>query len=68
MQVEELQPGAVILYRLRGIGITTNYDEIWRGRVMYNNPVARLVCVELLEAGYKGLQECIWWEQIIGSG
>lgn len=64
---EELQPGAVITYRLSGIGVATNYDEVWRGRVTYNNPAARLVCVELLEAGYEGLKECIWWEQIIGS-
>lgn len=63
--LEELRPGMVIEYRLGGIGIATNYDEVWRGRVTYTNPVARLICIELLGGGYEGLKECVWWEQVI---
>lgn len=62
---EELRPGVVIEYRLGGIGIATNYGEVWHGRVTYSNTVARLVCIELLEIGYEGLKECVWWEHVI---
>lgn len=62
---EELRPGVIVTYRLGGIGVETNYDEVWRGRVIYVNPVARLVCVKLLEVGYEDMEDSVWWEHVI---
>jgi hypothetical protein len=58
-----IQVGVVIIYRMRLSDRPTNPQRLWHGRVKNVYPGACLV--RLTESGYEGLEEIIFFEQIV---
>jgi hypothetical protein len=58
-----VQVGVVIIYRMRLSDRPTNPQRLWHGRVKNVYPGACLV--RLTEPGYEGLDEIIFFEQIV---
>jgi hypothetical protein len=58
-----IQVGVVIIYRMRLSDRPTNPQRLWHGIVKDVYPGAYLV--RLTEPGYEGLEEIIFFEQIV---
>ena len=59
-----IRPGVIVAYRLCSHDNPINPHKVWRGKVRWSND--KTICVELLEQGYKDLQEIIHYSQIVG--
>jgi hypothetical protein len=64
MGTAQIQPGVAIAYRLRPSDLPTNPQRLWHGRV--ENVYAGACWVCSVEPGYKGLDEMIFFEQVVG--
>ncbi len=64
IRYSQLQRGAVIAYRLRPSDRPTNPQRLWHGRV--EDVHAPMCWVRLLDPGYTGLDETVFFEQIVG--
>ena len=63
MGTMQIQAGVVIAYRLRPSDRPTNPQRLWHGIIEEVHPP---VCwVRLTEPGYEGLDEMIFFEQIV---
>ena len=64
MGTAQVQAGVVVVYRLRPSERPTNPERLWHGIVteMYT----KTCWVRLTEAGHEGLDEIIFFEQIVG--
>jgi hypothetical protein len=58
-----VQPGVAIAYRMRLSDRPTNPWRLWRGRV--ENVYLGACLVRLTQPGYEGLDEIIFFEQIV---
>ena len=64
MDTMQIQAGVVIAYRLRPSDRPTNPQRLWHGIIEEVHPP---VCwVRRTEPGYEGLDEMIFFEQIVG--
>ena len=64
VRFSRLQRGVVIAYRLRLSDRPTNPLRLWHGRV--EDVHAPMCWVRLIDPGYAGLDEMIFFEQIVG--
>ena len=64
IRCSQLQRGAVIAYRLRPSDRPTNPQRLWHGRV--EDVHAPMCWVRLVDPGYTGLDETVFFEQIVG--
>lgn len=64
MGTTRIQAGVIITYRLRPSDLPTNPQRLWYGIVKDVYTRACRVC--LTEPGYEGLDEMIFFEQIVG--
>ena len=60
-----LYPGVTVYYRLLASELPKNPNKLWTGRVIRVLKDVKLLYVDMLESGYKGLQEYIWFEQVV---
>ena len=66
MGIAQIQAGVAIAYRLRPSDRPTSPERLWHGVVEDVYPGA---ChVRLTEPGFEGLDEMIFFEQIVGIG
>ena len=60
-----LHIGSIVLYKLLPCQIPTNPTKVWRAKVVRYYPLVKMCYVEILEPGYAGLHEYIWYEQVV---
>lgn len=61
----ELQAGIVIVYVLRADQLPVHPEKEWRGKIKKVYSSIDAVEVEVLNEGYKGYEERVYFEQII---
>jgi hypothetical protein len=70
VNVQLLQPGVTISYRLRSSQMPINPLKLWYGKVeevtrSKANEMVGCCWVKSLEAGFEELHECVFFEQIV---
>lgn len=63
-EAREVSVGSIIAYRLLPSQLPVNPNKVWRGRVVKNYPLVQMAYVELLEDGYRGLREYVYYRQV----
>lgn len=64
VNTEQLKPGVVIVYRLLPNQLPTHPKMEWRGRVKKIDLLCKRIIVDILNAGYEGDEEPVFFEQI----
>ncbi len=61
----ELQQGMIIAYSLRPNQLPVQPELVWHGKIKRLNPFVRAVEVEVLDKGYEGNMDQVYFDQII---
>lgn len=59
-----LHPGVTVYYRLLASELPKTPHKLWPRRIIKVLKDVKLLHVDILESGYNGLQEYIWFEQV----
>ena len=59
------KPGTVVVYLLREDQFPTYPEKEWRGKIKKVYPSMDALDVELLDRGYEGLEEQVYFKQIV---
>jgi hypothetical protein len=65
VMLAEVQAGVVITYRMRLSDRPTNPQRLWHGVV--EDVYTGAYMVRLIEPGYEGLKEIVFFHQIVGT-
>jgi hypothetical protein len=59
------KPGMVVVYLLRADQFPTHLNKEWYGKIKQVYAAVDALEVEVLNRGYEGLEECVYFKQIV---